>query len=66
MLSHILIIETMVNGERGINSVSMAVIDPRKEIGRPRDRTADPLFLDNVPFLTQLWGSAPYMGYEVT
>ena len=47
LLSHITTAETLDNGERGINSVLMIIINPLKEIGRAGDRASDPPVLQS-------------------
>ena len=37
LLSHMTVVNTMVSGDRGMYSVAMTIINPRKEIGQVRD-----------------------------
>ena len=41
LLSHIIIIETMISGQRGINSVAMIIINHQGETDQARDRTSN-------------------------
>ena len=58
-LSHITIVETTDKGERGMNPVTMTIINPRKEYWPSRGSNQRPPVLKSTTLPTELWGLAP-------
>ena len=44
LLSHIIIMKTMVSKERGMNVVNMAIISPWQKLIQTKDQTSTPIF----------------------
>ena len=57
LLSHITIVQTMDSGERGMNSVAMAIINPWGEYLLSRGLNQRPPVLKFCTLPTELWGS---------
>ena len=58
LLSHITIVETTENGERGVNPVAMTIINPRKEYWQSCGSNQCPSVLKSATLPTELWTSA--------
>ena len=58
LLSQITIVETTDSGERGMNPVTMTVINPRKEYWLSWGSNHRPPVLKSAMLPTELWGSA--------
>ena len=57
LLSHIIIVEIMDSGERGMNPIVMTIINPRKEYWMRRGSNRQPPVLKFWALPTELWGS---------
>ena len=53
---HITIVETMDNGERGMNPVAMTIINLRKEYWPSRGSNQQLPVLESTTLPTELWG----------
>ena len=60
LLLHITIVETMDCCERGMNSVSMTIINPWKEYCPSQGSNLSPPVLKSCVLPTELWGSAKH------
>ena len=58
LLSHIIIIETMDNSEKGMNPVAMTILNPRKEYWPSWGSNQRLPVLKSATLLTELWDSA--------
>ena len=61
LLSHISIVETTNSGERGINPVTMIMINPLKEYWPSRGSNQRPPVLKSATLPSELWGSADFI-----
>ena len=58
LLSHITNVETIDSGERGMNPVAVAIVNPRKECWPSRESNQRPPVLQSCTLTTDLWGLA--------
>ena len=59
LLSHLTIVQTMDSGDRGMNPVTMTIINPQKEYWLSRGSNQRPPALKFGMLQTELWGLAP-------